>query len=450
MRLLSLFFLVLLADAGLQPRAATAAALVEVKVSRTGEVWTADFSFAREAPGWAFTRSALTREGHRPWRLDSWTVLTPGVRLERQGDIDVMIADSGAVPSEVQIRFHPAAVDLLADYDPALRFSDGSVALFTDHFHAYPVDAAPEGSKIEADARLIFHDQNGPLLYAGRRQPSVTIDEGGTYVLFGPAEPLQTEHLTAIVDPALPAWFRDELFTFMPRAIAFYTATLGAPAAEGKPTVMVSWAGPTPGVTSQGGSVLPGLVTMALEGEGLLERNDAALNQARWFIAHESAHFWLGQTIAYESGRDAWILEGGADLLAIRMIEKVDPAFDGDAILAESWKDCAALADDAIRSAQDRQEHRAYYACGAIFALVAEAAAKSRGGDYFSFWRSLIDDNRADGVVTGAEWLAALDRLSGEPSLSADITRMLNEGVGDPEAVLTSLFTSAGLKPPTP
>jgi hypothetical protein len=59
--------------------------------------------------------------------------------------------------------------------------------------------------------------------------------------------------------------------------------------------VMVSWMGPTAGKVSMGGSVLPGLVTMTFEGEGVLEERPEMRNQARWFIAHESAHFWLGQ-----------------------------------------------------------------------------------------------------------------------------------------------------------
>ena len=64
---------------------------------------------------------------------------------------------------------------------------------------------------------------------------------------------------------------------------------------------MVSWAGPTKGMVSIGGSVLPGLVTMALEGEGLAKPNDKAAQYARWFVAHEAAHFWLGQAIAYDT-----------------------------------------------------------------------------------------------------------------------------------------------------
>ncbi len=452
MRLLSLLLTAFLAAcAAQQTRLNEAAPLVDVEVVRDSEEWTADFRFGRDAPGWAFPRSALTRDGHRPWRPESWIVLTPGVRLDRRDDLDILVAESGTVPREVRIRFRPAAVDLLADYDPALRFTDGSVAIFSDQFLAFPTDAAPEGEKVSVEARLSFRDENGMVLYAGRRLSRVTIEESGKYILFGPAEPLQTPSLAAIVDPALPDWFRDELLAFMPRALAFYTEQLGAPAGEGKPTVMVSWAGPTPGTTSQGGSVLPGLVTMALEGEGLLERNEAALEQARWFIGHESAHFWLGHTIAYESGRDAWITEGGSDLLAVRMMERIDPEFEGDEFLRKAWNDCVMLAAGKdIRGARDRQEHRAYYACGALFSLVAEAAARRSGGDYFAFWRGLIQENRADGVVTGDEWLAALDRSSGDPSLSADIGRILNEGVDDPQAVLASLFARAGIAPPAP
>lgn len=422
--------------------------LASVEVLRDRDTWTADFRFSRDEQGWWFGRSALTRRGGKPWRPDSWTVLTPGVRIDRRDGKDMFVAANGPVPRHVRVRFRPAGVDLVADYDPALLLTDGSVALFGGAFSPEPLSLF-SGQPGPPDVRITFRDRAGRVLHRGSRKPAATLTgEAEDYVLFGPAKPLETPFLSAVIDPALPAWFRDELFTFTPRIFAFYTARLDTPAGEGKPTVMVSWAGPTPGTISQGGSVLPGLITMRLEGSGLMTRNAAALEQAQSFIAHEAAHFWLGNTVSQESTREAWIDEGGASLLAYRAVQELYP--ERSINFFADWQDCLKLAKDRpINTAWQRHSHRAYYTCGALFGMVAEAAAKRQGGNFFSFWRGLIEANRGgDGRVTRGEWLAEVTRLSGDPSLAADMDRMITVGVPDPEATFRSLFARAGVSAP--
>jgi hypothetical protein len=81
-----------------------------------------------------------------------------------------------------------------------------------------------------------------------------------------------------------------------------------------------------------------------------------------------------------------------------------------------------------------------------VFGLVAEAAAnRARPGTGFAgFWRRLIERERTDGVVSQDDWLRALAAL-GDPSLAADIRRMAERGVTDPEAAMRSLFDRAGV-----
>ena len=95
-----------------------------------------------------------------------------------------------------------------------------------------------------------------------------------------------------------------------------------------------------------------------------------------------------------------------------------------------------------IETARERGENRAYYACGAVFGLIAESAS---GKSFFSFVKRIVDANRVDGIVTRAEWLAALDTASRKPELSRDIARMLDRGVSDPKAFIASMFERAGV-----
>ncbi|MBP8062970.1 MAG: hypothetical protein KAY29_03780 [Brevundimonas sp.] len=73
-----------------------------VTVTRDGDNWTAAYALDRDAPVWAFFSSALVQESRRPWRLDQWRVVTPGVVLERAGNYDILrAADGGPVPRRI-------------------------------------------------------------------------------------------------------------------------------------------------------------------------------------------------------------------------------------------------------------------------------------------------------------------------------------------------------------
>lgn len=417
-------------------------------VVRNGDSWTVEYRFAQLSPAWAFSRSALQQDIKRSWRPDSWKIETPGVRLTRRGFYDVLEADNGAVPSEVRIRFKPYARALATSYDPALAFTDGSVALFDGQFELFPVQSAqaaeqlPINTPAASRTAISFRDTHGQVLHGGQRHRSVTLQGAGTYVLFGPAKPIVTTSMAAVIDPRLPVWLRSFLGRTMPQMLARYADELG-PAVRTKPTIMVSWAGPTPKVISMAGSNLPGLITMTFEGEGVLQERASMRNHARWFIAHEAAHFWLGQAVRYEDSRGAWITEGGADLLAIRTVQALDPGYDWKAALNESISDCAALSKGrGVASAAERGEHRAHYACGALFGLLVE---QRTGRPFSEFIRPLIDANRADGVLSRAEWLAFAGERTGDPALVAWIETTLDRGQDDPAAAIATELHRAGI-----
>lgn len=427
-----------------------------VAITRAGDRWTAEFQFDRKSPVWAFMRSNVTRGDKSSWRLKSWKVLTPGVELKRLGAYDALVSRRGPVPKRVRISFEPYADDLLADYDPALVFTDGSVALFTGHWDAFPVASEAEAAALPADlsgvtvdgfasARLALHYVDGRIRHDGRDHRRLELVNPDTYVLFGSAKSVDSRAITTVIDPQLPAWLSSEILAFTPRLLDVYASKLG-PRSDAKPMVMVSWAGPTPRVMSLGGSVLPGLVIMRLEGEDLIKSDAAALAYARWFIAHESAHFWLGQVVRYASPRESWITEGGADLLAIRAAEHVDPDYDSQKPLQDRLDECQAMAAKGpIASAFERNEHRVYYACGAMFALAAEATARKSGGDIYTFLRAAIEANRADGILDRADWLAAFGSIGAPTEGGRIIAAMLDSATPDATAKLARLFDLTGV-----
>jgi len=373
------------------------------------------------------------------------------VRLERRGWYDVLVARK-TVPQRVRIRFTPFAKGLQDDYTPALKFTDGSVALYLAQFDTFPMEsersvkALPSdlNNQLVPDAKItyVLRDRAGPVWLNGQRRETAETSDEDTYVFFGALRPIETPSMVGFIDPQLPEWIQRSLAQAVPDMLARYTQELGPPPGM-KPTIMLSWLGPTPRLTSRAGSVLPGLIVLAYEGAGVLSEDEAARIDGLRFIAHEAAHFWLGQTIAYEYARDAWITEGGADLLAMRLMALEHTSYDWHDDINHAIAECASLTRRrGIESARERNEGRAYYACGAVFGLIAESAS---GRSFFTFVKALVDANRADRVVSRAEWLAALDAASRKPELSRDIARLLDRGVGDPPAFLASLFERAGI-----
>ena len=415
------------------PAAAAPGPAADVTVERRGDSWTAEYRLHERSPVWVFSDSILPREKEVSFRATNWTIETPGVRLERRGWYDVLFADSGPVPEHVTIRFTPFTDDIEASYDAALAFTDGSVALYGGKFELFPAGSAEAVDKLPIDlssaaetitkTRVTMRDSAGPVLLGASRVPEATLDEPASYVMFGRLEPVQSEALATVVDPQLPEWLADFITSAIPAVLDRYATRMGPPPGR-KPLLLASWAGPTPGVTSMGGSVLDSTIVMTFEGEGLAKASAGVTSGALWFAAHEGAHFWLGQAVRYERPQDGWITEGGADLLAYRAVADSDPGFDARAALQKALDECiAASAKGGIASANERGDHKAYYNCGAIFGLVAESAS---GGDFSAFVRGLIESNSGDRTVSRKEWLAALDARAPGRGLAQAISRLLD------------------------
>lgn len=430
----------------------------QVTVTRAGERLTVDYVFNRDAVVWAFMDSALISDVREPWRPRQWTVETPGVMMERRGHYDIIRStNGGAVPRHVRFSVRPQTVELEAEYK-TLVFSDGAVALPTRQMDVFALGSPEAAEAMPADlnginldggsSRVTWRDVDGPVLFNGERHAELTTTGERSYVLLGQARVTPGEGLTTVMDPNLPPWIGEKIRSFAPRVGQFYLQRLGAPGSGGDhPVVMVSWNGPTERMTSMGGSVLPGLIVMSFEGAGVTRPTAEMEQVSRWFIAHESAHFWLGQAVRYEFARDAWITEGGADLMAVRALAALDPAYDDRKALQDEVDDCARLSRGrGVADAGTRGEHRAYYACGAVFAMAAEGAQRRRdGGDWFDFLRPLLAANRVDGVLSRAEWLGALTQVAGDPAPAASIVRLLDDGAADPAAEIAALFTATGV-----
>ena len=415
-----------------------------VTVTPANGAFVAEFAFPSASPVWAFHRSALRRTDRQPWRPDSWTVRTPGVELVRIGRYDALASTDGSpMPAKVEVQFDPAAVDLIADYDPALTFTNGTVALFSGAFSAFPVDSRDTlvdyaGSEPSPGTRVVMVNPGGAVFHGGRYIQRAEFAEDG-YGIYGDVAVDPSTPVARIFDPALPSWLALSLDTATPEIFRLYESRLG-PHGGDRPLVIASYVVSGFSGVSQGGSVLPGTIAMRFEGTGLTNPDEAVAANTIWFIAHEAAHFWLGQAMSYDSRDRAWITEGGADLMAMRAAATLDTNFAPDDFIARATDDCAdALRKSGVEAARQRDEQRPYYACGMLFALAVDRAGAARGKDFFDFTRALIAD-QTDGEVNAEEWFAAASRFGVAPAKVALMRRMLSEPGTDPERDLEWLL----------
>lgn len=444
---------------GAAPAASAVKRAYQARLTRQRDgSWLLEYRFTRAAPVWFFVRSAPTRQG-QSWRLASWRVETPGVRLERHGAYDTLVAADGAI-DRVRIRIKPFAQSLRADYAPFLLFSDGGAAVFDGHYEIYPLPSTAAALALPDDLNGVPLASRGTIdiaaggariLYRGvAHRGRVHRDLGGEsgYAYVGDARVIDTPAFAGIIDPGLPPWIRAELDSFTPKLFALYRDRLG-PSASARPMALVSWGGDARAGTSLGGSVLKGMVVLQIEGAQTVVATPAVLQRMRWFLGHESGHFWMGQTVGYARRSEAWIDEGSADVMAVRALERLTPGYDARREFQHEVDDCIRENGPgmALSRASARGSTRANYACGAVLLLAAESALRKRdsGADAFTWLRGLIDANRADRKVSQADWLAAFDAATGDAALGARVRSYLDSGVADPEAFIADLFAATGV-----
>ena len=426
---------------------------VSVRVSREAESWTVTYVLNADTERWVFPVSAVTFAGDQPWRPKQWRVLTRDLELRREGNYDVLRSTNGRpVPRKVRIAITPTSGSLRREYDPAVMLGNGTVALYSEQFDIAPAPAqvgvaawSPEMSVTDmggAHAKTVFHDRTGPVFVQGRRQDDPMLQGAETYVIFGGASITEGANVATLAHPELPAWLNTELLSLTPAIAERYAERLGPKIEAGRPLLLLAWRGATKGKVVADGGVRPGQILMTFEGEGLLEPNPKAQARAQWFIAHELSHFWLGSSgVAYSKPGDAWITEGGADMMAISVLKQLKPSFDADGEAQRAVDDCVRFAVKPISSASARNESRAPYACGLVFALAAQGVVQKNGGqDYFDFLKPLLTAHRKDRRLSGAEWLAHLTKMAGNPAPAMAIGKLVNEGANDPGPVIATLF----------
>lgn len=367
---------------------------VEVRETSHG-IWRASWRFPEPVSGMRFRRPA------HHFREDAWRVLTPGYTLARDGESQVVRAADAAQVTAIEVEFPVDTRLFPREYEFFHRFSDGSVALYTGMLHAESLDGRLIAASVTVDP--------------GPARGLVTTDtEGadGTYAYIGNIAPLHAAHITAVIDPGLPAWVAYEVEQ---RTAAFFAvlAERTGHRLERRPLVLFNFVpGALDGYAYRGGA-LPGLIHLSAVGDGWHDADPGAVRALLKFIAHEAAHMWNADLVRYDAGAPPWLHEGGADALAARLL--VAAGIVGPSALADA--DAAAL-DECITQPEvalsAARADRAHYACGSLVASWSEYLLQQSDPslDLFDFTGRLIERARMDGGRYGeADWFAVLKEM---------------------------------------
>lgn len=406
-------------------------------------MWTATWHLAAPARELRFERPAGA------FHARVFEIVTPGYRLERDGDLEVLRA-AGEPARIIRVRFPEFDAELTREYEFFRRFSDGSVALYTGHLLAGTASTAGAAPGAACDDCLVRRFELVPppgaaVVVGGRRavrRLSWTDESGrGTYVYFGAIRPVVSDDVISVIDPGLPGWLGRRTREALPRLFALYRDRLSA-APRTRPVVLFDYkAGEATGYSS-GGGTLPGLIQLGVEGRAWESESTSALEQLLHFLAHESAHVWNGEIAHYEGTADAWMHEGSADAFAQRALRRLEVI--GEARFLEyqtdALNDCRrGLTVTTLRESAARGQPRLAYTCGNLIALLTERSLQAQGADLFDFWRLLIARARRQGGAYTADDYQAVWRGMG--AREADIAELgaFLAGRMDAEALVAAL-----------
>ena len=355
--------------------------------------WRATYSFPNPVTSLRFVRGAANH------RERVWTIVTPGYRWGSADDRPLLQLDEGTRPESTLMLEFPEFTDPLPkEYELFQPFTDGAVALYTGHFYATPTGPTYGDSMPPLQTIRLIPPPGRHTVVRGRvTSGTVTFTDtigDGTYIYVGTAQPIETPHLIAVVDPGMPDWLRHMFEQRLPELFAAYTTHFGA-SLPWKPVVLYSFHDTPASGYSSGGGTLTGFINMTLTGRDWRTSSPVALVQAFYLLAHESAHLWNGQLVESEGGPGSWMHEGSADalanemLLAFGMIDRAEWRRRRENAINQ----CAAQVEKvSVHMAAQRGAFRAYYDCGFVLALWTEAAIRHHAPDanLFTFWSDLV------------------------------------------------------------
>lgn len=385
-------------------------------------------------------QSAVFNEIAGDYRATRWTP-PPDFELRKEDGFDVIARRDGARFKALRLTAAPARDRLPKEYQPAVRYGEGGVLIYTGHFQ--PV--TDKGARADAvfdfapapGGHAVAFDENAPSLKDWRSPMAHP-----AFVYLGPLEPVETDNVMAVIDPEAPDWIVAEFNRIVPASFAKLAEMFGAPP-QTKPNLFLAVSPGEEGQLSYAGDALPAQFQITLEGGAWSAPNDKARGVFIQSTAHEAVHLWQAAARPGDSGPPEWIHEGAADAMAAEIMVALGE-WDGEAFERDERRaraECAReLRGGSLNSARERGDYRALYACGHVIASAVAMAERDSTAD---FWRAFIERAGPDGYSEGMFYDLVADR-TGDRHFADALRDFARSPLAQPAKEIDRLYAAAG------
>ncbi len=366
---------------------------------------------------------------------------------QKEGEVLLIKSIDGSKFDSLTLDFSSSYDFIQKDYTPNLKYTDGSVLLYTDHLTlgaSIIEDKAlsPDGVSFNG-TQFHFYSPNQNIVFLGQHftgKAKWNAESGGTYVYFGNIKPLENDNMIAIVDPALPSWVWQKTVQNFPKLFDYYASKTGQDL-NFKPVVFFNYDQLAGDYASYSGGTLDGLVQLTINGKHWQKDDEGQFNKLFHFLAHEAAHFWNGQMFAFEEQHHSWLHEGGADAFAnFAMLEfgLIDQAQMMQKFEEASNQCILGKGAESLAQSVKLWRYRNYYTCGATMALASHFAVKANNSKQtlFDVWQHIFAANLENRRYTQQDYFDALNKLAGSPTLANSLAKFSDvEGLNNQQEI---------------
>lgn len=385
------------------------------------------------------------------YRAKFWSVDTPGFNLLHFADGDRIMREDEKKFTHVEVTARPSDARLPKEYQPVIRYGAGGALVYTGHF--WPLTRAKENGGGRVNAVFDFTPAPGGQVVAfGANEQALAAWRSPmahpAFVYLGPLNPVETDHVMALIGPDAPAWIVNAFNEIVPESFAALADMFGF-SPETKPNLFLAAAlGDDEGRLSYTGDALPAQFQILLEGGAWREESEKGLGIFNFSTVHEAVHLWQAAARPSAGPGNAnapeWIHEGAADAIAAEVMVALG-RWDG-AMLAEreasARMECAAeLKDGSLNGAGARGRYRALYACGHVIAAAVGRAERKPAAD---FWRDFIARSEAAGGYNADLFYDLIADRTGDRDFADRIEDFARTPLADPESAIDGLFAAAG------
>jgi len=413
--------------------------------------WQLDVNLSEPQRALMFSRSFYDR------RMDTYTGLSKGVRLDRIGDFDTILFDPGVM--QASFKLVPYTETLPGTYTHFVPFTDGGQAIYLGAFELLRAESAAtieilqgdlnrwNGEQFDIPIHLRTNDSillNGEVTFGAAQ---TIINGNGPYAYIGPTPLVQGNSFSGVLDPGLPEWLVEDFDTDLTQIFTALENGFGRELKQ-KASILFAFRGyEGTGFSNTGGALPGGLLVLETSGDAMLSPNERLRGYLQWFLTHESTHLfqYLSDT-GYANVEDSWVLEGGANAITHYLLSELKTI--PDEIVQERYREGFTYCVNAIKNSSmaeiTRRNNQSHYDCGDFMFRISEAALPNH--NIFELWDIIMEQAGESESFDTSTYFAGLRAQNIDEALVSRLEKFVEGPVVNPAVELQEMMETVGIK----